>query len=115
MILGEKAGSDLIIGNIYTLAPGIIAIIFILVARTDNLDSLWKQFDFPGFNWILFGLAYTIVVLSLTILTGLLLGELVFNTNYSPFSEELESLKSQNPFLDIPVYIFVVGIINYHK
>ena len=111
LFLGDKAGSDLIVGNIYTFIPGIIAIIFILRAKTDSLDSLWKQFEFPRIKWVLFGLGYTLVVLFLTIITGIILGELTYNDNYSPFTEDLTSLKTYNPLSDILIYVLFVGVL----
>ena len=53
IVMGEKAASDLIIGNIYTLAPGTMAIIFILFFKTEDIGNLWKQFEYPKIKWIL--------------------------------------------------------------
>lgn len=111
MIFGEEAGSNLFIGNIYTMLPAIMAILFIIIFKTDNLECIWNQFNNPGIKWLLFGLAYTFVVLFLTIITGLILGELKLNENYTPFQGELENFGTNIQMLDIIFYIIFVGIL----
>ena len=109
IFIGDKAGSDFIVGNIYTLAPGFFAIIFIITFKTDILS--FNQFKYPGFQWIFFGFAYTVTVLFFTILTSLLLGEMSFNAQYTPFKGELEGFSTSVQILDIILFFIIVGFL----
>lgn len=112
-LLGPDVGSDLIIGNIYTLTPAIIVIIFVLAFKTELIENVWKNFEFPGKIWFLFGFGYTFLVLSLTLITGFLLGELSINTTYTPLTTEtgLTGLRTNIPIIDIGLYIIVIGVL----
>jgi len=109
LILGNEASSDFLVIEIYTYLPGIMAILFLLYFRTGTISN--KPFQYPGFHWIAFGVYYTVLILTLTIITGLLIGELQINPNYTPLTEDFFVASTFNPFIDIIIYLPIVGIL----
>jgi len=109
-ILGNAGSQDLIVISLYTYIPALMAILFIIYLKTNHLSL--EPFRFPGFHWLAFGAYYTFIVLSLTILTGFILGELSPNFNYSPFPAGGElGTSTQNAILDILIYLPYAGVL----
>lgn len=105
--LGRGEVADLITGEFYTLTPLSMAIVFIIIFKTDELN--WNKFRNPGLKWLVFGFLYTLLVLFLTIITDYLLGQLQWNPNYSPLTTALPGFTTHIQILDMILYVVVVG------
>ena len=107
--LGTDPTAELISGDIYTFMPAIMAVVFIFAFKTDTINL--EQFSNPGLKWLSFGVFYTILVLSLTIITDYLIGGLKYNTNYSPFKEtvDLAGFSTGIQALDFIFFFVIVG------
>ena len=107
--LGTGDIADLISGDIYTFIPAIMAVLFILYFKTDVLS--WKKFRNPGNKWLLSGIAYTVVVLSLTIITDSLFGLISVNQGFSPYTGDFQGYTTGNQILDIASYLIFIGFL----
>lgn len=106
LVLGENASSDLIVINVYTFLPALVALAFLRYLHTGGLTI--QPFRYPGFHYVAFGAYYTVVVLALTIAVGFLAGELSPNPNYTPIPE---GTLTGVPILDIAFYLPLFGFI----
>lgn len=109
MFLGTGEYSDLITGEIYTLMPAFMAIVFIVVFKTDKLS--WDRFRFPGLKWLAFGFLYTLIVITLTIITDYLIGGIKWNVNYNPYigSGDTQSFATHNQVFDMVSFVIIIG------
>ncbi len=105
--LGNGQTAQLISGDIYTFIPATMAIIFILLFKTDFINM--DQFNNPGYKWLGFGVGYTVVVLSLTITTDFIIGGVRYNPNYTPFVGDLAGYSTKVQFLDFILFFTLVG------
>lgn len=109
MFLGSGIVFEEISGDLYTYIPAIMAIIFIIVFKTDILSL--EHFRNPGFKWLAFGIGYTVVVLSLTLITDFIIGGLKYNPNFTPFVGDNASYSTHNQILDLIMYFTVVAVL----
>lgn len=107
--LGTGDLADLISGDVYTFIPALMAVFFIVYFKTDILS--WDKFKNPGYKWLLSGVAYTVVVLSLTIATDAFFGLIAVNPSYSPWTGDFQGYTTGNQSIDIIFYLFFIGIL----
>jgi len=109
LVVGNETSNNFLVIELYTYLPGLMALLFILYFKTGTISS--KPFQYPGFHWLAFGFYYTLLILTLTIITGFLIGEFQFNPNYTPFSDDFFIDSTLNPIIDIIIYLPSVGIL----
>lgn len=107
--LGTGDIADLISGDIYTFIPALMAIAFIIYFKTDILS--WDVFRNPGNKWLAFGVGYTFLVLSLTIITDAIFGLITINQSYTPFEGDLSGLTTPDPLLNVILYLVIAGVL----
>ncbi len=107
--LGTGQNAELISGDLYTFTPALMAVLFIILFKTDVLS--FEQFRNPGLKWLSFGVIYTLVVLFLTIVTGFLIGGLTYNSKYTPYNGDLTGFTTGFQLLDVFSFFIIAGIL----